>query len=195
MRTKEEKKAELLDAGFKAFYEKGYNGTGVKELVDLARIPKGSFYNYFENKEQFAVESMQYFTEKELEFCNRHLTDTSYPPLIRIMRLFDAKIDFFIRKRAFTQGCFLSNMTLEMADVNTAIADAASHAFEQENKPILRCLEEAKKDGSLNSSHDPKYLSDLIQSSWLGTLVVMKANKNDDAFNSFRETLEKTILT
>lgn len=195
MRTKEEKKAELLYAGLEAFYQKGYNGTGVKELVESANVPKGSFYNYFKNKEHFAIESMKYFTEKELAFSERYLTDTSYPPLERIKRLFDAKIDFFTRKREFTLGCFLSNMTLEMADVNPNIANAASSSFEQENQPIMRCLEEARAQGSLAKSQDVQQLTDLILSSWLGTLVVMKANKNADAFNSFRATLSQIILT
>ena len=194
MRTKEEKKTELLHAGLNTFYKKGYNGTGVKELVESANVPKGSFYNYFDNKEHFAIESMKYFTEKELAFSERYLSDSNYPPLERIKRLFEAKIDFFIRKREFTLGCYLSNMTLEMADVNPSIAAAASKSFKLENQPIIDCLKEAQAQGSIEQSKDIQQLTDLIQSSWLGTLVVMKANKNADAFSSFRATLSQTIL-
>lgn len=194
MKTKDEKKAELIHQGLKAFYEKGYNATGVKELVEAAGIPKGSFYNYFKNKEHFAIESMRYFTEKELAFCERFLGDNAHPPLTRIERLYEAKIDYFTRKRTFSLGCFLSNMTLEMADVSPLIAKAATVAFEEENNPILRCLEEAREAGDLDPSRDIDHIAALIQSSWLGTLVIMKANKNADAFDHFRTVLKSIVL-
>ncbi|MBV5350484.1 TetR/AcrR family transcriptional regulator, partial [bacterium] len=36
----------LLDVGLAAFAKRGYHGTGIKEIVDTANVPKGSFYNY-----------------------------------------------------------------------------------------------------------------------------------------------------
>lgn len=194
MKTKAEKKDELIRKGLKAFYEKGYNATGVKELVESAGVPKGSFYNYFKNKEHFVVEAMQFFTRRELAFCQKYLEDLSTPPLARIVRLYEAKIDYFKRQRTFSLGCFLSNMTLEMADVSPLIAEAATSAFEEENRPVLSCLAEAQETGELASSRDIHQISHLIHSSWLGALVIMKANKNSEALDNFRWSLGEIIL-
>lgn len=45
----------LLDVGLAAFARRGYHGTGIKEIVDTAQVPKGSFYNYFKSKEEFGI--------------------------------------------------------------------------------------------------------------------------------------------
>ena len=49
----------LLDAGERLIHEHGYNGVGVKEIVDTAGVPKGSFYSYFDSKEALVVEVVQ----------------------------------------------------------------------------------------------------------------------------------------
>ncbi len=37
-------RAALLEAGERLIHERGYNGAAVKEIVDAAGVPKGSFY-------------------------------------------------------------------------------------------------------------------------------------------------------
>lgn len=41
----------LLDAGVKALDERGYHGTRVNDVVDIAKTSHGTFYLYFSNKE------------------------------------------------------------------------------------------------------------------------------------------------
>jgi len=42
-------------------FQQGYHATGIKDITDAAGIPKGSLYNYFENKEDYAREALRYF--------------------------------------------------------------------------------------------------------------------------------------
>ncbi|MBO2516333.1 MAG: hypothetical protein CW338_03520 [Clostridiales bacterium] len=46
------KKKALLEEAEKLFFTKGYNRTGVQELVDAFHCTKGSFYHHFESKLQ-----------------------------------------------------------------------------------------------------------------------------------------------
>jgi TetR/AcrR family transcriptional regulator, transcriptional repressor for nem operon len=58
------KKNEIIRKSIHVIFEKGYNGTGVKDLTDAAGIPKGSLYNYFENKEDYLKEALNlYYNE------------------------------------------------------------------------------------------------------------------------------------
>ncbi len=54
--------SELLKTGMMLFGEKGYHGTGIKEIVESLKVPKGSFYNYFKSKEYFASEIVEHYT-------------------------------------------------------------------------------------------------------------------------------------
>jgi TetR/AcrR family transcriptional repressor of nem operon len=92
MKQHEENKQHIIRKGLKALYLKGYNATGVQEIVNAAGIPKGSFYNYFSSKENFAVEAMRLFTERELELMQRFLTDGSMLPLERIQALYHCRL-------------------------------------------------------------------------------------------------------
>jgi len=190
----EEKKLLIIKEGLKALYRKGYNATGVKEITDAAGIPKGSFYNYFSSKEDFAVAAMQYFTGRELAVMEEILTDQHIPPLERIENLYRMKIEHFINKGRYSFGCFLCNITLEMADISEVIAAEASSSFDKEYQPLLNCLEEAQARGDLPEDRDIHQVANLLRNSWFGALVIMKANKNAEPLRSFLRSLRDNIL-
>ena len=45
---------DIIDKGSELFRKKGYNNVGINEILKECDIPKGSFYNFFETKEEFA---------------------------------------------------------------------------------------------------------------------------------------------
>ena len=190
MKQRDENKQHIIRRGLKALYLKGYNATGVQEIANAAGIPKGSFYNYFKNKEDFAIEAMRLFTERELEMMEQVLFDASMPPLERIRQLYQKKIQYLSAKGAFSLGCFLCNITLEMADVSEPIALAASQCFKNEYAPLLTCLEQAREEGALAAATDLEWLVHLIRNSWLGALVIMKANKSAQPLDEFMALLD-----
>ena len=57
---KEHKREAIIASGAELMLRKGYHGTGVQEIVDGANVPKGSFYHYFNSKEDFVVSAMEH---------------------------------------------------------------------------------------------------------------------------------------
>ena len=45
-----EKESRLLNSGFKLFTHKGFKETSIQEIVDDAKVAKGTFYTYFKDK-------------------------------------------------------------------------------------------------------------------------------------------------
>ncbi|MBY0404181.1 MAG: TetR/AcrR family transcriptional regulator, partial [Cyanobacteria bacterium] len=60
-KNKQDTKQLLLQRGMELLLEKGYDATGIKDVLDLANVPKGSFYYYFPSKEAFCVEIIHYY--------------------------------------------------------------------------------------------------------------------------------------
>ncbi|HEX8874632.1 MAG TPA: TetR/AcrR family transcriptional regulator, partial [Nitrosospira sp.] len=60
---KEFNRENLLNEGVVLLREQGYHGTGLQEILDAVNIPKGSFYNYFDSKEDFGAEVIQHYTD------------------------------------------------------------------------------------------------------------------------------------
>lgn len=50
------RRAEILDAAARIFYEKGYQATSTKDIADAVGLLKGSLYYYIESKEDFLFE-------------------------------------------------------------------------------------------------------------------------------------------
>lgn len=46
-------KTHLLETGYQLIAKKGFTGVGIKQILDTAGVPKGSFYHYFASKEAF----------------------------------------------------------------------------------------------------------------------------------------------
>ena len=46
-------KEHLLTTGYKLIAQKGFTAVGIKQILDTAGVPKGSFYHYFASKEAF----------------------------------------------------------------------------------------------------------------------------------------------
>lgn len=45
-------KGRIVSAAWELFYEKGYNGTTVDDIIELSDTSKGSFYYYFNSKDE-----------------------------------------------------------------------------------------------------------------------------------------------
>ncbi|MBI9078040.1 MAG: TetR/AcrR family transcriptional regulator, partial [Desulfatibacillum sp.] len=59
----EDAKTRLLRAAAKIVITKGFNDTGLQEILDAARVPKGSFYFYFKNKEDFGLQLIDFYAD------------------------------------------------------------------------------------------------------------------------------------
>jgi TetR/AcrR family transcriptional repressor of nem operon len=82
---KEGTKQELLDAGTRLMLAKGYSNCGLQEVLESVGVPKGSFYYYFDSKEEFALQIIrhfdQWYTDRKFSAC---LRDESLSPLGRL---------------------------------------------------------------------------------------------------------------
>ena len=61
MKKGEASKARLVAGAAELFWRQGYNATGLSEILQAARLPKGSFYFYFEGKRDLAAAVIEYY--------------------------------------------------------------------------------------------------------------------------------------
>ena len=65
MKKGEKRKSELLQIAYRLFVSKGYENTSVDEIIEEAKIAKGTYYYYFESKEQMLEEVTELMIERE----------------------------------------------------------------------------------------------------------------------------------
>lgn len=57
-------KGEIVSAAWKLFYEQGYDETTIEDIIQLSNTSKGSFYHYFEGKDDLLSSLSFLFDEK-----------------------------------------------------------------------------------------------------------------------------------
>lgn len=192
---KTDKRATLLNAGAEVMLQKGYNGTGIQEIVDRAGVPKGSFYNYFKSKEAFAVSALECLSQASRKAYETVLLDLEISPRQRLLNLFDQLIADHIASRDFTKGCLVGKLCQEMAEVNPVIGDKVEYLFRHYASVISRCVRESQSAGEIDPERDADQLAEFIFNSWEGALMRMKASRSPQPLNAFREILASVILS
>ena len=73
MKKGEKRKQELLQIAYRMFISRGYENTSVDEIIEEAGIAKGTFYYYFETKEQLLEEVIGMMIDRETEAAGQFL--------------------------------------------------------------------------------------------------------------------------
>ncbi|MFT3811982.1 MAG: TetR family transcriptional regulator C-terminal domain-containing protein [Acidovorax sp.] len=183
----------LLRVGMKMLHDGGYTATGIKDIVDAAQVPKGSFYNYFENKEAFGKEAIDLYFDSALPKLRELLCDESKPPLERLRNYFEARVRGF-QAAGYARGCLLGNFSLEVADHSPLIRDRLAAHFQTWSGLLEGCIEQAQRTGALRNPMSAALLAQFLLNSWEGALLRMRAEKSDAPLNQFIEVVFGSLL-
>ncbi len=174
----------LIEVGLERIRSTGYAATGVKEILDLANVPKGSFYHYFPSKEAFALEVFQRYADGEMRRSERVLGNRTVAPLQRVRTYFEELIAVY-GQRAAIRGCLIGSLSLEVADHNQKLQEQLKGSFSYWQQGLASVLQEAVDRGDLPSSSQPDELAGFLINSYEGALVRMKADQSDRPLETF----------
>ncbi len=170
-------KQNILQTGAEIIHLKGYHATGLQEILNAAKVPKGSFYNYFKSKEDFGLQVIDYFSDFFSELCEAVLKDSSRSPLERLEHLLDQFMAVFDAKQ-YTCGCPVGNLAQEMGDTSPVFQDKLSNAIDIMVNYYTDILMEARNKGEIPQDLDVQEAAYFIVASWHGALIRMKVTQN-----------------
>jgi TetR/AcrR family transcriptional regulator, transcriptional repressor for nem operon len=162
-------KRRLLDVGLATLLERGYNATGIQDLLVATSVPKGSFYHHFASKEDFALHVVgRYLTEVHV-LLDQALSDGERTPLERVRLFFDRLLAMYAGQGYL--GSLLGLLGQELAAVNTAFRRHIEAAFDGIAARLAETLEEARRRGELPSDADPLQTANLMLDAWEGAAM------------------------
>lgn len=188
-----ETKDKLLQIGAKYVHLKGFNNTGLQEVLKEASVPKGSFYFYFKSKEEFGLEIIDVFMTFFEKSIGYSLSDKSLSGLQRI-KAFLITTSGILSENNFSGGCPIGNLSLEMGDLNESFRIKLSAAFSKMEKKIFECLRDAQSAQEIGRSIDIKLTAAFIINSWEGAIVRAKAEKSNKPLEVLEEMLFEKLL-
>jgi TetR/AcrR family transcriptional repressor of nem operon len=173
---KKKTKQVILEKSAALIHSKGFNNTGIQEILDSAGVPKGSFYFYFDSKESLGLAVVDYFTEIIDGFFVKYLLDASVPALSRLENLFDFYERNF-KKTGYRLGCPIGNLSLEMSDISEKFRARLRSSIDRLVSRIESCLSEAQHQGSIPAGADIHEYAGFVFYGFEGALLHMKVVK------------------
>lgn len=131
---KRDTKKEIVITASRLFYEKGYNLTGINEIIAEAGIAKATLYSHFRSKDDICIAYLQYknttFVETITSFCASKESGDG-----QILALFDFLFEFF-EEEDFS-GCWCIRTISELPQENEKIRVE----IQGQKKGLIRILE------------------------------------------------------
>lgn len=186
-------KIDLLKAGTAKFHEVGYAASSVKDIVDIAGVPKGSFYNHFNSKEIFGAEAIDYYFNTQLESLTTFFSSMEKAPIEQLKNYFYSRFIQF-KNNGYLQGCMLGNLSLEIADHSKLIRDRIAIHLQTWNQLLTSCIKKAQEQQEICNIQSADLLARFVLNSWEGALLRMRAEKKDQPFEDFMNVIFEVIL-
>ena len=183
----------ILDAGLKAMFRTGYNGTSVRDITAAANAPQGSFTNHFRSKEAFASEVLERYFDHTKDLVAEALQDTSLTPRQRLRRYLDI-ITGRLEGEGFSRGCLIGDLSLEASGSSELLRTRLAAIFTEWRAPFAACIAEAQQAGEIASDFDAEELADFLLASWQGAILRMKVDRSPAALERFKKIAFQTVF-
>jgi TetR/AcrR family transcriptional repressor of nem operon len=180
------KKEQIIVSAAKLINKSGYHHVGINSILKELGIPKGSFYNYFESKEDLAVSIIGYHIQNTKKIFYKS-TENQHS-IEGLKSFFTAYFDSF-KDLDYCGGCPIGNLILELSDQSEKVRNELLKWIEFLENEIYQIL-----CAESQSSTDLKSLSSFIVSAFEGVIMKAKAEKNSKALDEFHHIIFEVLL-
>lgn len=185
----------LIEAARKLFLAKGYEGTGVAEILSAAGVKSGSLYYFFKNKEELLLAVLTRYVELLHPVVIDPVFERVKDPIERIFAVLDGYREMLILTGC-TQGCPIGNLALEMSEKSEAVRERIALNFENWRKVIHQCLIDAGI--RLPDNLDRAKLSTFILAVMEGGVMQARAHRSPEPFDAsvavLRDYFDRQLL-
>ena len=180
----------LASSAVETLHASGFHGCSIQDTTDAAGVPKGSFFNHFENKEALAIDALRRYLEGTRADL---LFDNSKPPLERLHGHF-----MYLASRFegcnFERGCLLGNFATEMTREYPRMREELRQVFETWCGGVESILREAQAVGDIDPRHDPGQLARFLVNAWEGVALRLKITRDRGPIDEFFNVTFKVLL-
>jgi TetR/AcrR family transcriptional repressor of nem operon len=178
---------EVFQKAIGVFWQKGYNATSIKNLVEATGLQPGSIYSAFGDKRGLFLAAMDGYFEgmKRMIFSILHTDQTA---IVRIESFFNRLIsDSIIDDQR--KGCFLVNTLLEIPVDDQEINSRLQTMFGWVENEFRSVLEEHIASSDLDIKQSPEALARFLVAGIYGLRVFNKTQPDVLALQSIVENL------
>lgn len=169
-KTKQFDEVTVLEKARNVFWEKGYNGTSMDELVKATGLSRSSIYDSFGDKHGLYTKTLQHYQQTQQQQMLHHMPQ-GLPGRKKIQWFFHNSINDSICDKQ-RKGCYMLNSTTELANLDSSVNELAIASMEAMENLFTGWIKEGQSDGSIAKKFTVRALARNLYSSFNGLKVV-----------------------
>jgi AcrR family transcriptional regulator len=158
----DDKREQIVDAIIDELYENGYEKTSIAKIIEKAKIPRGSFYQYFHDKKDlYKYIIIEVIGKKKQSYSGKALLNIDTMKFIDIIReLYTNGIRFYrdYPKLASIATAFITSRDAELKKEILSDSDKISNEF------FKSIIDKKKLNGEIDEKIDTDMLNYFINS-------------------------------
>lgn len=176
-RRSEHCRDQILEIGAALFTRNGYHATGLKEILEACQVPRGSFYNFFESKEHFAVEIIEHYRTIEFERWDEKMAQLEGSHFNKVRTMISQEIERFGSEN-YAAGCLLANLSGEVGQCSPRFTQAIASSMQMVEQAIADDVTLCQQEGTIRSDMPAGTLALLLLNDWMGALLRCKIDSS-----------------
>ena len=172
-------KEHLLTTGYKLIAQKGFTAVGIKQILDTAGVPKGSFYHYFASKEAFGEAIIShYFTQykQRLDIIGSQNVSAQQKLYDYFQNWYDTQ-----QNNCDHEKCLVVKLSAEVADMSEPMRKALHAGYQQTITWLATQIKAGWADNSVPRPDNiaAESMAKRWYFAWLGASLIAKISQTD----------------
>ncbi|MBB3106048.1 TetR/AcrR family transcriptional repressor of nem operon [Psychrobacter luti] len=172
-------RAHLLAIGYQLIAQKGFTAVGIKQILDTAGVPKGSFYHYFASKEAFGEAIIEHYFAN---YKNR-LDAIAAENISAQQKIYNYFQNWYDTQQngCDHEKCLVVKLSAEVSDMSEPMRKVLHAGYQQTITWLATQVKAGWADGSV--PHPDNMAAESMAKrwyfSWLGASLVAKISQTD----------------
>lgn len=170
----------ILSSARELFHGNNYADIGIKQICEVAKVQKGSFYHFFPSKRDLVMAVIDDMADDWAHGFVHEAFDLNLPPLERLDYLIDAA--YYWQKAAKDiegrmPGCLFGNLVLEVSTRDDVLRAKLSAVFDKTKSRFEQTLNEAVATGAI-AALDTNLTAQAMLA-YLEGMILLAKSRND----------------
>jgi AcrR family transcriptional regulator len=148
----EARHAEILEAAFKCFMEKGFHNTTMQDIYDATNLSPGAVYNYFPGKEDIVVAAVKEFSKQSLTPLSSLISENPDESFIKYFQFLFSTV----KQNDITKSFSVQQDIYSEATRNSKIREAVIRSMNATGIKLVGPVKRKQRAGFFNSKLDRK---------------------------------------
>jgi len=179
----------IINTSFELFYEKGYNGTSIPDIMKETSLSKGAFYHHFKNKHEIGTKVIEVIIRKRIKegfITPLENNNGNIPELLKYV--FTNRIkNYSQREKAL--GCPANNLIGEIGYSEHDFRIILKSLFDEWKAELIKTIDIGKKRGEIKQEINSSATAISLICAFEGVRNIRKIYDDDDIFYEFLESM------